>query len=92
MIYYVYILRCADNSLYTGIAKDLKARLKYHNYGKASKYTRSRRPVLIEYYEEVDSLSQARTRENEIKKWNHAKKEELIGRVSLGCRLGTTSA
>ena len=78
MTYHVYILRCSDNSLYTGVAKDLNARLKYHNYGKASKYTRSRRPVKIVYSEEAVDLSRARKREIEIKKWSHATKEELV--------------
>lgn len=75
---YVYLLRCADNSLYTGITNDLAQRLKKHNQGSASKYTRSRLPVDIVYTEEHTDLRSAARREYQIKGWTKQKKERLI--------------
>ena len=74
----VYILRCADDSFYTGIAKDLTRRLKQHNAGKASKYTRSRLPVSVEYHEKQPNQSQALIRELEIKSLSRTAKKSLI--------------
>ena len=76
--WYVYIVRCADNSLYTGIALDVKRRLAEHNGKEAAKYTRSRQPVELVYTEEVDSRSTAASREFAIKKLSKQKKESLI--------------
>jgi len=76
--YYLYILRCKDNSLYTGTAFDLEERIKKHNKGNGGKYTRSHKPVQLAYYEEYPDLSSARRRENEIKDWRKKKKENLI--------------
>lgn len=75
---YVYILRCKDNSLYTGWCKDLNQRLKTHNSGKGAKYTRSRLPVELVFYMEVDSKSSALKEECRIKKFSKKKKEELV--------------
>jgi putative endonuclease len=78
---YVYILRCADGSLYTGWTTDLSARLDAHNgkRGKqGAKYTRSRRPVVPAYCEVFDSAEEARRRECAIKKMTRAQKETLI--------------
>ena len=61
--WFVYILRCADGSLYTGIAKDVDRRLEQHNAGTASRYTRSRLPVTLEYQEEQPNQSLALKRE-----------------------------
>lgn len=75
---YVYILRCKDDSLYTGWCVDLKKRLELHNSGKGAKYTRSKRPCKLVYYEEIDNKSEALKREIAIKKLTKAKKEDLV--------------
>jgi predicted GIY-YIG superfamily endonuclease len=76
--WYVYILRCADGSLYTGITTDLDRRCKQHNAGTASRYTRSRLPVELVYQEARDSQSKALKRELEIKALTRQQKESLI--------------
>ena len=80
-LWYVYIVRCADNSLYTGVALDLARRIDEHNKSDAlgAKYTRSRRPVKLVYKESVSSRSEAAKREYTIKQLNKDKKEILIG-------------
>lgn len=75
---YTYILRCSDDTYYTGWTKDLENRLKAHNSGKASKYTRVRLPVSIAYYEYFESDNDAMKREAAIKKLSRKEKEELI--------------
>jgi len=75
---YVYMLRCSDNSLYTGWCKDLDHRLKTHNSGKGAKYTRSRLPVKLVFYKEIENKSQALKEEIRIKKFSKKKKEELV--------------
>ncbi|KDR94356.1 putative endonuclease [Peptoclostridium litorale DSM 5388] len=75
---YTYMLRCSDNTLYTGWTKDIERRLLEHNRGKASKYTRVRLPVELAYLEEYESDSDARKREVQIKKLTRAKKLSLI--------------
>lgn len=79
--WFVYILRCADDTLYTGIAKDVKSRLDQHNNDnvKGAKYTRARRPVELVYSEVCDSRSSASKREYAIKKLSRAEKLLLIG-------------
>jgi len=68
-MYYVYMVQCADETLYTGIAKDLKRRITEHNESeKGAKYTRARRPVKLVYSEEYVDRSTASKREYEIKK------------------------
>jgi len=68
-VYFVYIVRCTDNTLYTGIATDLKRRVKEHNTSeKGAKYTRARRPVSLVYHEEYKTRSDASKREYYIKK------------------------
>ncbi len=75
----VYILECADKTLYTGSTNDLPKRLIQHNSDKSrTKYTRSRRPVVIVYTETVESLSEARRREAEIKRLTREEKLTLI--------------
>lgn len=76
--YYVYMLRCSDNSLYCGYTDNLEKRLEAHNSGKGAKYTRSRRPVELVYFEELYSKSDALKREYNIKKLTHTQKTELI--------------
>ena len=79
MQYHVYIVRCNDNSLYTGITTDLKRRLHEHNQTKkGAKYTRSRRPVSLVYSKLVENRSIAQKEEYKIKKLNKIKKEELV--------------
>lgn len=78
-IWHVYILRCADGTLYTGITNDLTRRCDQHNAGTASRYTRSRLPVALVYQEEQGSRSLALKRELAIKKLSRQQKELLIG-------------
>ncbi|MDH5517246.1 MAG: GIY-YIG nuclease family protein [Gammaproteobacteria bacterium] len=82
--WFVYILGCADDTLYTGIAKDTEKRLQQHNTDNinGAKYTRSRRPVTLLYSEPCASRSAASKREYEIKKLSRAKKCLLIARDS----------
>ncbi|WP_311492368.1 GIY-YIG nuclease family protein [uncultured Anaerococcus sp.] len=80
---FVYILRCGDNSLYTGYTNDVKARLKTHNLGKGAKYTRSRLPVKLVYYKRVDSKSRALKLEARIKKLTKKEKEALVKAFNL---------
>ena len=76
--WFVYILRCADGSLYTGITTDVNRRCQQHNAGTASRYTRSRLPVSVEYHEVQATLSLALKRELAIKAMSRQKKELLI--------------
>lgn len=76
--YVVYILECADGTLYTGITCDLKRRIQQHQTGKGAKYTRGRRPVLLRYVEEGKDKSWALKREREIKKMTRKQKWQLI--------------
>jgi len=78
-MYFVYMIECADHSLYTGITTDPVRRLKEHRDKKGAQYTRSRPAVRLAYTEEQPSRSAALKREAEIKKWPRAKKLELIG-------------
>lgn len=75
---YVYILRCADGSLYTGWTNDLEKRVKTHNAGKGAKYTKTRLPVELVYYEEYEEKGEALSRECSIKKLKKTAKEKLI--------------
>jgi len=70
----VYILQCSDDSLYVGITNNLTKRIKDHQSGKASKYTRSRLPVRLVYKENKLNKGNALRREYEIKKWPRSKK------------------
>ncbi|MBP89273.1 MAG: hypothetical protein CMJ64_21580 [Planctomycetaceae bacterium] len=79
--WFVYIVRCADGSLYTGIAKDVERRIEQHNAGTASRYTRSRLPVILEYQEEQPNQSSALKRELAIKAMSRKAKEALIQSV-----------
>lgn len=79
--WFVYTVRCADESLYTGITKDLNRRVDQHNAGTASRYTRSRLPVVLEYQEEQPNQSMALKRELAIKALSRKAKEALIQSV-----------
>jgi predicted GIY-YIG superfamily endonuclease len=76
--WFVYILRCRDGSLYTGITNDLQRRCRQHNQGTASRYTRSRRPTVLVWREAQASRSEALKREAAIKALSRREKLELI--------------
>lgn len=76
--WFVYIVRCNDGSLYTGIAVDVEARIKVHNKGLGAKYTKPRRPVILLYQEELVNQSEATKREYAIKKLSRRQKLRLI--------------
>lgn len=80
MEYVVYILRCKDDSLYTGITTNLERRVAVHNSGKGAKYTRGRTPVTPVYWETQPDKGAALRRELEIKALTRAEKLELIGK------------
>lgn len=75
---FLYILRCGDGSLYTGIALDLERRLAQHRAGRASRYTRSRLPVSLVWWREVETWSAALREEIRIKRLSRAAKEALV--------------
>jgi putative endonuclease len=75
-MYYLYILLCSDNTLYTGITNDVKKRMKAHIDGKGSKYVRSRSPFKLIYKEQYKDKSSACKRESEIKGWT--RKEKIL--------------
>ena len=78
-MYYVYILECADTTLYTGITTDLERRLDEHNNStKGAKYTRARRPVKLVYSEELTNRSEASKREYYIKKLRRKDKVNIF--------------
>ncbi|MDI5898175.1 GIY-YIG nuclease family protein [Flavobacterium yafengii] len=77
--YYVYILKCNDNSLYVGITSNLERRVTEHNAGKYPKaYTHSRRPVTLAFYQDFAEPNQVIEFEKKIKKWSREKKQCLI--------------
>lgn len=76
--WWVYILRCADGTLYTGMAADVEQRLRVHNEGQGAKYTRSRLPVELVYREACESRSAALRREEAIKRLRRPEKLELV--------------
>ena len=75
---YTYILKCSDGTLYTGWTNDLTKRLKAHNDGRGARYTKTRRPVVLAYYESFSSKEEAMRREYEIKHLTRKEKEKLI--------------
>ncbi|MCX6732496.1 MAG: GIY-YIG nuclease family protein [Candidatus Roizmanbacteria bacterium] len=81
-MYYVYLLRCKDNSLYCGQTNNLEKRIDEHNSSKikAAKYTRGRKPVTLVYVEKIKTVSLALKREYEIKKLTKMQKEDLVQR------------
>jgi predicted GIY-YIG superfamily endonuclease len=87
--HYVYLLRCADNSLYVGETSDLQARERDHNEGRGGSYTAKRRPVHIVYAEQYRSREEALTRERQIKRWS-AQKKELLVRGDLAALSGSS--
>ena len=77
-MHFVYIVRCADGTLYTGYARDPRAREKAHNSGRGARYTSGRRPVVLVYSEVCESRSEALSREYRLKRWPRRRKEALI--------------
>jgi predicted GIY-YIG superfamily endonuclease len=78
VVSWLYLLRCADGSLYVGSTDDLELRLRRHNEGRGSAFTAQRRPVTLAYSESYATRSDARRREAQLKRWTTAKKEALI--------------
>ena len=81
-MYYTYIVRCSDNTLYTGYTNDIDKRIKAHNLGKGAKYTRSRLPVSLVYREEFGTKEEAMSREWHIKRLSKEAKEKLISHLA----------
>lgn len=77
-MYTLYILRCKNNSLYTGITNDLNARLEKHSNGQGSKYVKAFSPFVLVYIEKLQNKSEALKREIAIKKLSKSEKEELV--------------
>lgn len=80
---YTYMVKCNDDTLYTGWTVNLQNRIKSHNLGKGAKYTKSRRPVQLVYYEEFKTKSEAMKREYAIKQLNRSEKLKLISAFSV---------
>jgi len=76
--HYVYVLRCADDTLYTGYTTDVQRRVAEHDAGEGAKYTRGRTPVALVHVESFESRSAAMSREYEIKQYSRGRKERLI--------------
>ena len=76
--HYAYMLRCSDGSIYSGYTTDPHRREKVHNSGKGAKYTRTRLPVKLVYFEEFDNKTDAMKREYAFKQLTHKEKEEII--------------
>lgn len=77
-VWYIYILRCGDGTLYTGITTDVEKRLEVHRSGKGAKYTRGRTPLELVYTETCENHSLALKREREIKSLSREEKQKLI--------------
>ena len=76
---YVYILKCSDDTYYTGVTRNLENRMDEHNQGiHAKAYTYNRRPLKLVYYTEFTDINLAIDKEKQLKKWSRAKKEALI--------------
>ena len=86
-VHFIYIVRCADGSLYTGYARDPAARVKLHNTGRGARYTSGRGPVSLVYKERCASHGDALRREYEVKCWSRERKEALIRKRRQGRRL-----
>ena len=76
--WFVYLVRCSDGSIYTGITKAVSERIATHNAGKGATYTAQRRPVSLLYQEPQPDHGSALRREAEIKKWRKGKKEKFV--------------
>ena len=81
--HYAYMLRCSDGSIYSGYTTDLNRREKVHNSGKGAKYTKTRRPVELVYFEEFDNKTDAMKKEYAFKQYTHKEKEEIMIKASF---------
>ena len=81
--HFAYMVRCKDNTIYSGYAVDPYKREEVHNSGKGAKYTRARLPVKLVYFEEFYDKREALRREREFKKYSHSEKEKIIERVKF---------
>jgi len=84
-VHHVYIVRCADGSLYTGYARDPARRVEMHNSGRGARYTSGRRPVRLVYSESFNTVGDALKREHELKRWQRRRKEALIAARTADC-------
>ena len=82
-MHYVYLVRCADDSIYCGWTTDLKKRVRAHNSGQGAKYTRSRRPVKLVYAEEFEEKQEALSREWHLKRLSRTEKLRLIEKTGV---------
>lgn len=85
MSWYVYMVRCSDNSLYTGITTDLDRRVSEHNAKVGAKYTRARTPVVLVYSEPAADRSSASKREYAIKQLSKSEKEKMVSEYETRC-------
>ena len=76
--WFLYVVECADGTLYGGIAKDAEARLAVHNAGRGARYTRTRRPLRLVYSEKLPDIGSALRREREIKRWSRPQKVKRL--------------
>ena len=90
--WYVYILKCRDGSYYTGTTNNIPKRLERHNAGTGAKYTRSRRPCELVYFEEYPDESLARRREYEIKRFTRAQKQAMVTAIDPDTLSGMLNA
>jgi putative endonuclease len=88
-VHFVYMVRCADGTLYTGYARDPEARVKAHNTGRGAKYTAGRRPVRLVYTESCASVGDALRREIALKRRSRTEKERLIRRRRPPSKIGS---
>ena len=77
----MYILKCADDSYYTGSTVNIELRLEQHQSGEGANYTRKRLPVVLVYYEEYQNIADAFYREKQVQGWSRKKKEALIKNI-----------
>ena len=91
-MHFVYMVRCADGTLYTGYARDPERRTKMHNAGRGAKYTAGRLPVALVYCEPCESRSAALKREHQVKQLNRSEKEVLARRRARPSRVSSSAA
>lgn len=82
---YTYMVRCSDGSFYIGWTNHLEKRIKAHNSGNGAKYTKSRRPVELVYYETFQTKQEAMSREYHLKQLTHVQKQELLDKTRNNC-------
>lgn len=80
-MWFIYIIRCKDNSLYIGITENLSRRFQEHREGRGGRYTLLHKPLKIEFFEKFVTKQEALKREKQLKGWSHKKKEKLIKKI-----------